>query len=173
MAASSMRLTTSIANSFNCGDITGNNRGGICGRIKLYCCAHNNRYGNYFYFKTIVNVFNCINNSNCTICGHYSLDYPSGGYNFKDSDSGMFLSGTTYWLYDVANNIGQEYAIENDKSYDITHWYTRTTSGCFLQGNSTDIVSLLNSWVSSNSGTTTYKRWKYETIDGYACPVLE
>lgn len=173
MAASSMRLTSSIANSFNCGDITGNNRGGICGRIKLYCCAHNNRYGNYFYFKTIVNVFNCINNSNCTICGHYSLDYPSGGYNFKDSDSGMFLSGTTYWLYDVANNIGQEYAIENDKSYDIAHWYTRTTSGCFLQGNSTDIVSLLNNWVSSNSGATTYKRWKYDTIDGYACPVLE
>ena len=173
MAGSSMSLTSSIANSFNCGDITGNNRGGICGRIKLYCCAHNNRYGNYFYFKTIVNVFNCINNSNCTICGHYSLDYPSGGYNFKDSDSGMFLSGTTYWLYDVANNIGQEYAIENDKSYDIAHWYTRTTSGCFLQGNSTDIVSLLNNWVSSNSGTTTYKRWKYDTVDGYACPVLE
>ena len=173
MSSSSMRLTTSIVNSFNCGSITGNNRGGICGRIKLYCCAHNNRYGNFFYFKTIVNVFNCINNSNCTVCGHYSLDYPSGGYNFKDSDSGMILSGTTHWLYDVANNIGQEYAVENNKSYDTTHWYSRTTSGCFLQGNSTDIVSLLNNWVATNSGTVTYKRWKYETIDGYACPVLE
>lgn len=85
----------------------------------------------------------------------------------------MILSGTTHWLYDVANNIGQEYAVENNKSYDTTHWYSRTTSGCFLQGNSTDIVSLLNNWVATNSGTVTYKRWKYETIDGYACPVLE
>lgn len=78
----------------------------------------------------------------------------------------------SYWLFDIANNIGIEAGVGSGASISAS-WYNHNSSGCYLKGSNEDIVTLLNNWVSSNSGTTAYRRWKYETIDGYACPVFE
>ena len=94
---------------------------------------------------------------------------------------GLLGSGTPeqiencYWVYSVSDNIGcPKPNGQNSASYDGSFSFVMTNTACYLAPTYTeDLLQKLNNWVSSNSGTTTYKRWKYDTIDGYACPVLE
>ncbi len=107
------------------------------------------------------NIENSLNYSTHGIIG--SLDSESG-YNYNLYDGG-------YWMYDIVNNVGQETGIV-DLNIDVERWFNRDSSGCYIKGTD-DLVEQLNSWVSSNSGEYTYKTWKYETVDGYACPVFD
>ena len=165
------KLVVEIKNSINNGAVFGENIGGICGYCDLYCCAHNNRYGNFFYFKTIVYMNNCVNNSNNAVCGYYSATHPEGDYQYMDSDSKLALSGSTYWLLDIVNNVGKEYAIENKKEYDREHWYSHSSTSCLVT-NTSDLLDILNRWCQNNNSKE-WDRWIYKTIDGYACPVLD
>ena len=52
-------------------------------------------------------------------------------------------------------------------------YFERTSTECLLpELENKDVVDELNKWVDEN-GPSTYRRWKYEIVDGYACPVLK
>lgn len=159
-----------IMNCNNTGNITGAG-GGIIGYvyIKSY---HYKRYVNGDMFPASIQMNNCCSNA-CNasygLVGVIEKDYYQKG-NSDYGDAGSWTINNCYWLYDIVNNIGNESGYGND----VSSWYNHNASGCYLKGDtSKDIVTLLNNWVSSNSGTVTYKRWKYKTIDGFACPVFE
>ena len=60
-----------------------------------------------------------------------------------------------------------------EDEYENFGYFTRSSSGCSLiQLGGKDLVDELNRWVDENDPST-YRRWKYETVNGYACPVLE
>lgn len=103
-----------------------------------------------------------------TNCMNYR-PIPNGGYGIS-GDSGCLLSNC-YWIFEPANNIGNQYPKPNASSGTS---FVRMTDQCLIAPDYTlDLVEQLNSWVSSNSGEYTYKKWKYETVDGYACPVFD
>ena len=60
-----------------------------------------------------------------------------------------------------------------EDEYENNGYFTRSSSSCTLiQLGGKDLVDELNRWVNENDPST-YRRWKYETVNGYACPVLE
>ena len=173
-----------VINCTNYGSVEGTynddiNIGGIVGgsygtTVEIINCGnHGAIYGTpYAYIGGImgadasVTIKNSVNTGNIT-----------GG----SRRGGLLGSGTPeqiencYWVYSVSDNIGcPKPNGQNSASYDGSFSFVMTNTACYLAPTYTeDLLQKLNSWVSSNSGTTTYKRWKYETIDGYACPVLE
>lgn len=146
--------------------------GGIIGCADLLHCEY--RSGNaYHSVRSYIYMENC---SNSGLDANYGLVGTIITRSVNRSDSNGYQIGHTdpsfnnsYWLYDVVNNIGNEAGFEGN----VSAWFNHNASGCYLKDSSEDIVTLLNNWVSSNSGTTIYRRWKYEMIDGYACPVFE
>ena len=137
--------TLYVENNLNVGNLKGSSAvGGILGYLDYY--------RGYCYCH--------LNNS---------VNYSTGGLVGIVEDIDDCKGG--YWLYDIVNNIGQEDGIGGNYT-NIDSWFNRNSSACFIKGTD-DLVEQLNSWVSSNSGEYTYKKWKYETVDGYACPVFD
>lgn len=152
---------SSIKNCNNAGSVKGIIAGGgIIGYLIVDAVSDRCR-SNTFYIS-YMNLYNCCNNGqNAT----YGLIGVKGG-----KGVGRVDITNSYWLYDIVNDIGNEAGIAGD----VSSWYNHNASGCYLKGDTgKDIVTLLNNWVSNNSGSVTYKRWKYKTIDGFACPVFE
>lgn len=180
-----------VINCTNYGSVEGTyssdvvNIGGIVGRgyniygttIEIINCGnHGALYGaSYAYIGGIIGA--PWSSSSVTIKNSVNTGTITGG----SRRGGLLGSGTPkqiencYWVYSVSANIGCPNPNgQNSDSYDDSFSFVMTNTACYLAPTYTeDLLQKLNNWVSSNSGTTTYKRWKYETIDGYACPVLE
>ncbi len=119
------------------------------------------------------------------ISGACERDVISNCCNHSDVVTGSGIQADTYygtdaencfWLNNIVENMGVELGFGD--SYDVTQkncgFYLPSVQNCEIhQLNGADLIEMLNDWVSSNSGTVVYKRWKYEVIDGYACPVFE
>ena len=146
-----------ISNTANYGDVvstgTGTNSyaGGIIGAS----------YGNSI-------ITNCCNYSDIT--GYGIIEYQSYGYGCS--------AVNCFWLNDIAGNKGVEIGFDMDATerfdaFENNGYFTRSSSSCTLiQLGGKDLVDELNRWVNENDPST-YRRWKYETVNGYACPVLE
>lgn len=79
-----------------------------------------------------------------------------------------------YWVYDVATNQGCENPNGNKDTYNGASSFALVNGACLVSPDyKTDLIQKLNEWVDSNNRNGNYKHWKYETVDGYACPVLE
>lgn len=148
----------SIRNCNNTGSVRGTKAsGGIVGYVtvgRAYDSWENKSH------PSELNINNCCNNGQDATYGLVGLKNGEGNININNS----------YWLYDIVNDMGNEAGIAGN----VSSWYNHNASGCYLKGDTgKDIITLLNSWVSNNSGSVTYKRWKYKTIDGFACPVFE
>ncbi len=141
-----------ITNSANYGTISGNEDvGGIVG-------------GDY----PEVILTNCCNYSD--VNGYGIVEGVSAGYQTYYCDA-----INCFWLNDIAGNMGVEEGFGFDKfeTYENCGYFTRSSSNCSLiQLDGKDVVDELNRWVDENDPST-YRRWKYETVNGYACPVLE
>ena len=111
---------------------------------------------------------NCCNYSDVT--GYGIIEYQSYGYDCR--------AVNCFWLNDIAGNKGVEIgfdmeATERFDAFENNGYFTRSSSSCTLiQLGGKDLVDELNRWVNENDPST-YRRWKYETVNGYACPVLE
>ncbi len=156
-----------IKNCNNCGTaIGGTQGGGIVGYVFLFSC----RYYSSKIATAEIHVENCCNNGRDFQYGLIgSIERTTSTYNYYYTDASIVDISHSYWLYDIVNNIGNEFGY----SGNMSSWYNRNAAGCYLKSSNEDIVTLLNNWVSTNSGTITYKCWRYETINEYACPVLE
>lgn len=135
----------------------------------------------YTYGGTRVN--NCCNYSDVkkgadpeamfgAVCG-YSTSY------YYSADKVKHYIGAivdkVYWLNDMVGNVGLEQGFGINYNFRISDcgYFTRNSSSCTLiQMDSKDLVETLNQWVDEN-GPSTYRRWEYKVIDGYACPVLK
>lgn len=140
-------LTKDIINCINYGEIKGEtNIGGIIG------ASHTDK------------LYNCCNYSNViTGAGILSQSYYTT------------TARNCFWLNDAAGNVGVEagFIDTDDIEQENCGYFTRSSSNCSLiQLDGKDVVDELNRWVDEN-GPSTYRRWKYETVNGYACPVLE
>ena len=141
-----------ISNCINYGEIektaSTNYTGGIIG-------------GDYY---THIQLKNCCNYSNVE------------GNGIMGSGNRASIAINCFWLNDVAGNIGVETGLtdpSNYEEYENNGYFTRSSSSCTLiQLGGKDLVDELNRWVNENDPST-YRRWKYETVNGYACPVLE
>lgn len=166
-----------IYNCANYARVEGQYAGGMCGYAKAIGSFTNRTYGKETYLG-FADVTNCINNATIISNGSAGAIY---GYaecavystNFY---GGRILINSSYWLNDVANQIGLEPAYGNT-NYQCTQtsdgWYSHNGNSCMLN-NGDDIISLLNQWVfTSSNATILYKRWKYEIVNGFACPVFE
>lgn len=156
-----------INNCSNIASVYAEKSGGIVGYVYAYSIHHSGNSG-----CAIIRINSCNNNGHCLnggIVGYMDSNY----YNPNNSylNYSKCILNYSYWLYDVSNDLGQELGIGNEP--DSNQWYYHNSTGCYLNNTNEDIVSLLNNWISSNYDTIIYRRWKYETIDGYACPVLE
>ncbi len=138
-----------ILNCLNTGSISSTYAGGICGYIDLY------GYGSSVIHP---NLSNCVNCASKGLVGTYKSD----GSNTID---------TGYWLFEIVSNIGQESGVG---SYSETRrWFNRDALGCYVKGEE-DLLTKLNAFVDDNqSESIVLKKWKYEIIDGYACPVFD
>lgn len=140
-------LTKNITNCANYGQIKGEtNVGGIIG------ASHNDI------------LYNCCNYSNVIT-----------GAGILDQSYYTTTAENCFWLNDVAGNVGVEagFIDTGDVEQENCSYFTRSSSGCTLiQLGGKDLVDELNRWVDENDPST-YRRWKYETVNGYACPVLE
>ena len=109
-------------------------------------------------------ILNCCNHSNVT--GGCGLIYRT--YNYTTIEN-------SFWLNDIANNVGTEQPTDSNGRWEKTDcgYYTRNSTNCpIITIGDKDLVDALNEWVNENDPST-YRRWKYETVNGYACPVLE
>lgn len=152
-----------FSNNLNRGHISASNScaGGIIGY--LYNVA-----GTYYGTST-TSLFNCINYSDVSSV-EYSGGLVGGGSYHSNSDSEVIIENS-YWLFDLVNNIGLESGFGIDLDV-VGSYFTRSSSSCFLiSGN--DLVSSLNEWINNSADYNKYLHWKYEIIDGFACPVLE
>lgn len=164
-------VTVYIYNSYNRGDIDItklNVSGGICGSCSLFGMQCPTCYYAYQHLSSLY-IVNCVNNSNSNNLGIL------GSYDAQTSQSGETRSysvkyNNSYWLYDLVNNFGHETGVGTDNYIDA--WYMHDNAGCYLKNSHDDIVTLLNNWVNTN-GPTDYKKWKYESIDGFAVPVFD
>ena len=167
-----------VINSANYANIEAVCAGGICGYAKGIGTFIKWTYGRD-NFIGIVSFENCINNSNIissntagAILG-YAESHEHSSYLY----AGQFVVKNTFWLNDIASLIGIEHVYGDtnrteEHSVENSGWYSHNTSQCMF--NDTDVVDLLNQWVINNSNADiTYKKWKYETVDGYACPVFD
>ncbi len=140
-------LTKNITNCANYGQIKGDtNVGGIIG------ASHNDI------------LYNCCNYSNVIT-----------GAGILDQSYYTTIAENCFWLNDVAGNAGVEagFIDTGDVEQENCSYFTRSSSSCTLiQLGGKDVVDELNRWVNENDPST-YRRWKYETVNGYACPVLE
>ena len=155
-----------ISNSGNRGDV--NSKGTYIGSLAGSSLTSSGMYA------TII-LTNCFNTGSVT--GNRGLAGPTGTFKMSNccNNAGGGLGATAtrvaanYWLYDAATGRGTE-TFENSKDYTTAEWFSNDADGAYLLGDKTkDLVTLLNSYVETNGGTF----WKYEVIDGYACPVLD
>lgn len=144
-----------IINSINYGEIVGKeNVGGLIG-------------GEY----PGVEILNCCNYSNVN-SGYGIVESTSTGYgSYKCSVTNCF------WLNDIFRNKGTEagFGIPTNKlnHFENSGYFTCTSMTCILiQLDNKDLISELNKWVDEN-GSSTYHKWEYKTMDGYACPALK
>lgn len=102
--------------------------------------------------------------SNCVNCASKGL---VGTYKSDGSDT----IGTGYWLFEIVSNVGQESGVG---SYSETRrWFNRDALGCYVKGEE-DLLTKLNAYVDENQdGSIILKKWKYEIVDGNACPVFD
>ena len=139
-----------ITNCINYGDIakTGNTDavGGIIGG----------------HAYTEIHLKNCCNYSNVA------------GYGIRGNGNGASTVINCFWLNDISGDMGTEAGFNyQEDEYENFGYFTRSSSSCTLiQLGGKDLVDELNRWVNENDPST-YRRWKYETVNGYACPVLE
>ena len=148
---------TTIVNNRNSGNIISSSSsnggcGGICGYI--YCSR-----------SYVLQIHNNVNLGE--IVGESSYHAIIGYY----STSSISYYTNNHWLFDIVNNKGMESGCGDDiKNVDSSNsWFNHDDSQC-VDSSGNDLIQQLNSWVSSNPG---HKKWKYETIDGYACPVFD
>ncbi len=137
--------------------------GGICAKAEIK--GYELSDSRYSRMQGILHVINCVSERAGLV--HTILKDVSRNYSSVYVDINY---NNSYWLYDLVNNIGQESGVGTDNYIDA--WYMHDNAGCYLKGSNQDIVTLLNNWVTSN-GPTEYKKWKYETIDGFAVPVFD
>ncbi len=161
-----------MLNCLNIAEVKGTISGGICGGVVLW--YYNNykqsasNYGHYLGL-TYLYMNNCVNYGENGLLGSLRRsNYASGSSNYDYAYD--FWQGGGYWLYDIVSNIGQETAGDGTDN-DITGWFNRDGSGCYVKGNQ-DLVTELNDYISTNLDNT-YRKWKYEVVDGYARPVFE
>lgn len=166
---SSPALDCYINNNSNNATIFGTYSGGIVG----YIYADSSHYYKDNDGRAFVYVANCCNTADCGdggLVGYMDARYYSP--NSKYYNYSRCIDADSYWLYDISNNIGNEVSVGNET--DNSNWFYHTSSGCYMKDTEEDVVERLNAWVSDPSNSDfVYRHWKYETIDGYACPVLE
>lgn len=171
--------TVNYRNCVNIGTISGTQTGGIIGLVTSG--SYSNYSSDNYYALTnrcilsILSLDNVINVSNNSLVGEWNRI--CSGAMVK----GFFINlSDSYWLNDIVNSIGAEQAISvisghypGNNYNNSDNWFTRDGSGCYKKGTNEDIVTLLNNWVNTQRDGITYKRWKYTTKDGYACPVFD
>lgn len=137
---------TPIINCINMGNVSGNDYiGGIIG----------------YTYSGSVEITNCCNHSNVTGKGIISYSYLSA------------VASNCFWLNDIATNQGVEQGFGSNTDSSNSGYYVLGQNNCILiQLGGKDLVEALNEWVDNNDPTT-YKRWKYSTLNGYPCPVFE
>lgn len=151
-----------VANVINKGTIDANQ---IAGGIIGYLYNHAGTY--YGTSHTTLN--NCVNYS--VVVANSNKGGVVGYASFSDT----LALNNTYWLYDIVNNIGLESGFGYMSNYGITNdslYFMRSDKSCILK-NGSDLINVLNQWIDNNSDNTHLKKWKYEIIDNYACPVWD
>lgn len=158
-----------IVNVLNKGDIIANSyAGGVVGY--LYSM------GGTYYGTSYTVLENCVNYSevNSSSCGGII----GCAYYSTTADEKLTLNNI-YWLYDISNNWGMEqgfgYILPRSGSSALTSsciYFLRSDKSCKLK-NGSDLNDKLNQWVDDNPDYSDLKYWKYEIIDGYACPGFE
>lgn len=147
-----------LTDCYNLAQITSaQSPGGIIGLIKLSY----NAYQTTKVFKAIpgVTLNRCINSAD------YGLVYNvinsncySGSQEKYTINNRRFDYSSSYWLFDIINNRGREYAIGTDTSTN-SNWFAQNSHSC-TTSSGFDLVSLLG------------EKWKYASINGRATPVL-
>ena len=152
-------INVSIINCYNVAPVTATTAGGLCGNL-----SSTYNYDNYYgRIRGSANAYfnNCITNSAEFFLGNYvEIAYDDYSNNYNEWSGG-------YWLNDIVSNVGHESGAANQTVID--RWFNRDAKGCYVKGTD-DLLTILNNFVNSNSGL---KKWKYETVDGYACPVFD
>ena len=177
----STSATQAVLNSANISSIQSTDiAGGIVGHCRVDGAFTNYTSGRETY-SAFCKINNCINygaigaTSSGGLIGEMELG--KHGYEYV----GRITIENSFWLYDIVNNIGNESHLgsaheDSYKNYcsvnSPSNWFGRNNISCFLNGSSEDVVELLNNWALYN-GKTEYKKWKYETIDGFAVPVFD
>lgn len=142
-------------------------------------------------------LFNCLNDGHISgsddVGGVVGGDYPQVDFlnccNYADITNGYGINQHTgggvskyhttavncFWLNDIVNNKGVEAGFGTTVFEEQTNcgYFTRSATSCSLiQLDNKDLVEELNKWVEEN-GTDKYRKWKYETKDGFAIPVMK
>lgn len=195
--------TLELNNIETMGEIEGADyAGGLCGRfdyatlkivncvnycqIKASWCGGLVGYGNTSSKNEIINSINYGN----IIGGAGLVGYWSSGTilncsnysNIANNNGGIICKTYNYttmqncfWLNDVVNNFGVENMVGTSGKWKSVNcsFYSRSSSKCqLLQLGNKDLIDELNKWVDEN-GSSTYRKWEYKTMDGYACPALK
>lgn len=169
---STNKYNVQLFNCLNVAEISGTSSGGICGKVGLQYfnnCQNTSSYLGQYLGLTYLYMKNCVNYGQNGLVGSHSIS------NYYSTSSKYVYNYTSwqgggYWLYDIVSNIGQEYAGDGTGS-DNSGWFNRDGSGCYVKGTQ-DLVTKLNDYISTNLDNT-YKKWKYEIVDGYARPVFD
>ncbi|MBO4340882.1 MAG: carboxypeptidase regulatory-like domain-containing protein [Bacteroidales bacterium] len=93
----------------------------------------------------------------------------TGGRSYQKSEH-------SFWLFDVASNVGTQYTDDSKGNYSQDCYsFTRTSTQCLIAPSYTDdLVQELNTWVNKNNDSEYGHlcKWTYEYVDGYARPKL-
>lgn len=160
---------TQIVNCINRCNVSG---GGIVeqvdGKLDIINCVNlgtieGNGISNATYVTADITVLNCCN---CAIAEDYGIA------------NDVRVATNCFWLK-WQNDMIEVEGLETGFGYTYTGefincgYFERTSTECLLpELEDKDVVEELNKWVDEN-GPSTYRRWKYEIVNGYACPVLE
>lgn len=165
--------STQIVNCINrCNVSESYSSGGIVGRVydklNITNCVNlgtieGNGIAGESSYTVDITVLNCCN---CAIAEDYGITYY------------VRVANNCFWLK-WQNDMIEVEGLETGFGYTYTGefincgYFERTSTECLLpELEDKDVVEELNKWVDEN-GPSTYRRWKYEIVNGYACPVLE
>lgn len=171
-------IDVSYYNCINTGLIQGNSCGGIVGFVETFSYWRYYSSSTFTRIASTIQFVNVVNYSDNHFAGSWSSDSYSG-HSYCSDGGCYFKLIASYWLNDIVNSIGAEQAISvisgpsAASPNNSDNWFTCDGAGCYKKGTNEDIVTLLNNWVNTQSDGITYKRWKYTTKDGYACPVFD
>lgn len=145
--------------------------GSLCGYVngKISNCISYVDYpeckvgGGIAGYASYAEINNCVNTGKGAMAGL--------SVNLERADS---YCNHSFWIYDVGNNIGNEFSGVNRNNMGSNSYSFTQSDGKYLiaPGYTKNLVDELNNWVNMNDGEVHYNKWTYEIVNGKARPTL-